>query len=339
MKINPRIEIISLMRGFFICPILSFFLKNDLIKIFFKKEFSIKDFKIITNKKYLKNIFLYMSSLGIIIPKKEKYKTTDLGKKILSRAGSFLILHSYKPYINDLESLLIKRKNLNVECVRKENVLGSGSINNKKFFPNAINLIKKENIGLIADIGCGDGNYLLQASKKFPNAKIFASDISKIAVSEARKKLKKIKTEKKFFTCDATNVFKWSNEIKKIDINKNEKVLISIWFILHEISKNKISNIKNFFKKLFSVLPNAIILIGEISNFDLDELSKNKAFSIMPEFLFFHNISGQGVIDYFVLKKMLKEVPQKLKKELKFDVIKNKKNAKPSAFIWKLERD
>ena len=59
----------------------------------------------------------------------------------------------------------------------------------------------------------------------------------------------------------------------------------------------------------------------------------------MPEFLFFHNISGQGVIDYFVLKKMLKEVPQKLKKELKFDVIKNKKNAKPSAFIWKLERD
>ena len=59
----------------------------------------------------------------------------------------------------------------------------------------------------------------------------------------------------------------------------------------------------------------------------------------MPEFLFFHNISGQGVIDYFVLKKMLKEVPQKLKKELKFDVIKNKKNANPSAFIWKLERD
>ena len=64
------------------------------------------------------------------------------------------------------------------------------------------------------------------------------------------KNLKK-KTEKKFFTCDATNVFKWSNEIKKIDINKNEKVLISIWFILHEISKNKISNIKNFLKSSF----------------------------------------------------------------------------------------
>ena len=73
MKYNPRIEIISLMRGFFICPILSFFLKNDLIKIFFKNEFSIKDFKKISNKKYLENIFFYMSSLGIIVPKKEKY--------------------------------------------------------------------------------------------------------------------------------------------------------------------------------------------------------------------------------------------------------------------------
>ena len=53
----------------------------------------------------------------------------------------------------------------------------------------------------------------------------------------------------------------------------------------------------------------------------------------MPEFLF-HNISGQGVIDYFVLKKC--RSTSKTKK-LKFDVIKNKKNAKPSAFIWKLK--
>ena len=61
-----------------------------------------------------------MSSLGIIIPKKEKYKTTDLGKKILSRAGSFLILHSYKPYINDLESLLIKRKTKRRVCKKRK---------------------------------------------------------------------------------------------------------------------------------------------------------------------------------------------------------------------------
>ena len=64
-----------------------------------------------------------MSSLGIIIPKKKNIKL-QIWVKNSSRAGSFLILHSYKPYINDLESLLKKKKNLNVECVRKRKCIG-----------------------------------------------------------------------------------------------------------------------------------------------------------------------------------------------------------------------
>ena len=89
-----------------------------------------------------------------------KFTTTTLGKKIFLRSGSFLLLHSYKPFINNLEKSLIKSKKISLKCDRSQNVIGSGSTNNKKFFPKAIELVKNENIGLLADIGCGDGDVI-----------------------------------------------------------------------------------------------------------------------------------------------------------------------------------
>ena len=60
---NPRAKIISFMRGFFICPIIAFLLKNNLIKIFLKKEFALNDFKKIKNKKYFHSLLLYLINL------------------------------------------------------------------------------------------------------------------------------------------------------------------------------------------------------------------------------------------------------------------------------------
>ena len=82
---NPRNVLISFMRGFFICPIISFLLKNNLIEVFLKKKFNFKDFSKIKNKKFFYNILLYMMNLGLIkfINKNEKlFKATTLGKKI-----------------------------------------------------------------------------------------------------------------------------------------------------------------------------------------------------------------------------------------------------------------
>ena len=340
MKTNPREEIIAMMRGFFVCPIISFLHSQDLIQMMLGKSFSVEKFKKVKNKHFLNNIFLYFTSLGILTTvKKSKsiFKATFLGKKILKRSGSFLLIHSYKPFIDELKKNIISTKNPMIECNRAENVVGSGSTNNKKFFPSAINLLNRNEIDLVADIGCGDGNFLYQLSKKFPGIPVFASDISKIAVNTTKNNLLALKSKKKFFVCDASNVKKWSKEIKKFKIGNDAKILVSIWYILHEISKNKPKLIIKFFKELKKNLPNAVVLIGEITRFDHKTLANNKALSIMPEFLFFHELSGQGVLKYEEFKYILKKIPYKLEKNIKFDQVKSSGKKVPSAFIWYLK--
>ncbi len=337
---NPREELISLMRGFFVCPIISFFHSQSLIEKILSKSFKVENFKNIKNKNFLKNIFLYLVSLGLLELKNNKkkiFKATKIGTKIFKRSGSFLLIHSYKPFINELEKNLISKSNPNIRCDRAENVVGSGSTNNKKFFPSAIKLLKKDEIGLVADIGCGDGNFLSQISKKFPGTPLFASDISQIAVNATKNNLKRFKTKKNYLVCDASNVKKWSREIKKIKLKKGSKILITIWYILHEISNNNPKKVINFFNKIKKTLPNASILIGEITRFDYKTLYLNKDNSIMPEFLFFHELSGQGILRHEDFNLVLKKIPYKLKKNISFDNVKVKNKKIPSAFIWYLD--
>ena len=89
-------------------------------------------------------------------------------------------------------------------------------------------------------------------------------------------------------------------------------------------------------ENLKKYLPNAQILIGEITNIPSDILSKNIDTSIMPEFLFFHQLSNQGVLKYSDFKNIQSKIPQKVNREIKFDIVKFKNKSVPSAFIWSL---
>ena len=59
----------------------------------------------------------------------------------------------------------------------------------KKIFPKSFEFFKKDEFDIIADIGCGDGEYLNRSINYFSNAVILA-DISQKALNQ-QKKLKK----------------------------------------------------------------------------------------------------------------------------------------------------
>ena len=65
-------------------------------------------------------------------------------------------------------------------------------------------------------------------------------------------------------------------------------------------------------------------MIGEITRFNHSTLSKNKSQSIMPEFLFFHELSGQGILRYEDFNYILKRIPYKIKNNISFDYIHKK---------------
>ena len=57
----------------------------------------------------------------------------------------------------------------------------------------------------------------------------------------------------------------------------------------------------------------------------------------MPEYMFFHQLSGQGIFNYDELNLILKQIPYRCKKRIEVDTIRYKNKENPSGIIWLLE--
>ena len=141
-----------------------------------------------------------------------------------------------------------------------------------------------------------------------------------------------------YLQCDAYNVNKLCSFINRLNVHR-KNTLITFWYVVHEISKNDKKRIINFFKQIYKKCPYAEILVGEIVKIEPNLLSANKDISIMPEFLFFHEISGQGVLSINELNYIKQRIPYHLFKSHNFDYVKNAKKKTPSALIWYLKPD
>ena len=65
-------------------------------------------------------------------------------------------------------------------------------------------------------------------------------------------------------------------------------------------------------------------------------MKKNKYNSIMPEYMLFHNLSGQGVLSHKEFLFILKNIPYNLILKKNFDNIKHNNKSSPSAIAWLL---
>ncbi len=338
---NPREELVSLLRGFFSCPIISSLGKRGILTAMLDKPFNADSFPDIIDKDLFLSILKYFTSLGLIYKNEyEMYTATDLGKKIFKRYGSFNLLHSYGSFLSRLDSMLFEPFNEEKpKCDRLENVIGSGQTNGRKFFPKALKMIENMDIGLIADIGCGDGNFLSKVVELFPSVNVIASDISKTSVSFALANLKKNFPGNKFESVlsDAMNINCWAKFVAERANKAKGKTLISMWYLIHEISRGNDEVVINFFKNIYKKCPQAEIIIGEIVAIPASILAANRYDSIMPEFLFFHEISGQGVLAWIQYQNILKNIPYKLINEELFDLVKDGDKNIPTGFIWQLQ--
>ncbi len=213
--------------------------------------------------------------------------------------------------------------------------MGSGSTNYRKFFKPALSLLKDTDFDVIHDLGCGNGNFLRNINLKYKSKKLSGSDLSKISIIETKKNLGSKNVN--LIQSNALDVKKWVNWLIKKYNPKEKKILISMWFIVHEISKKDVFKIITFFKQINEKIPNAKILIGEIVEPEKKILENNILNTIMPEYILFHQLSGQGIFSYDELKFILNKIPYNCSKKIQIDNIKYKKRENPSGIIWLLE--
>tara|TARA_B100001057_G_scaffold335609_1_gene336320 strand:- start:1517 stop:2536 length:1020 start_codon:yes stop_codon:yes gene_type:complete len=330
-----NLSLASILRGLYATPIICELSKKDIFKKNSKKInlFALKKIK----NKFMLNLCLdYLEQIQITEKKNNIWVLTDYGFEIFRRSNSFFVPHSYRDIILNLGDILLGKKSINSCNVdRNENILGSGLTHLRYFYQplNYCNLNLKYDT--LIDLGCGNGHFINLALQFKQDLKIVGMDLSSDSVKTCKKNIDKRLKKKnyKIFKCDISKINEWKNKGNSIISNSNS--LISMWFMLHEISGHKVEKVKKFLNSLHKNFPNSNLLVGEIIKHDQKTLNEIYKKSLMPEYLFFHKVSGQGILSWQDYKSLLVDCPYSLEYEWKFDD-ENKRKI-PSAFVWILK--
>ena len=332
-------ELTTLIRGFFSLPVLAALGRLGFFEgLADRTEISPDDFPDIPNKKLLKHSLDYLSRLGLFETAsgpQETYKMTWLGGKIFQRTNSFFVPHSYHDYMENYYAQLMSGDDEKGTVDRLENIIGSGKAH-LRYFPHAVSYLKRRvKFERVVDVGCGDGHFLDFLLSSIPVKKAIGVDLSEIAVKETEQKLrtKYPDHEIEMILSDASDVSHWGDKVLKIC--SGEQLILSLWFLVHEISLGDPQNAVRFLNQVHQRFPQAPLVMCEIVKHEASLIAKHRSSSIMPEYLFFHDISGQGVLSWKMYQEVLKSIPYELAHERRFDEMTGEDGVQdPSAFLW-----
>jgi SAM-dependent methyltransferase len=249
-----------------------------------------------------------------------------------------LLLYSYREYFSSLSGLLTEGGENKPSVDRRLNVLGSGSLHSRKFFPVISFFLGSNTPSALLDLGCGDGAFLEYVHQQWPALRVAAVDLSLIAIKAAVDRLKNIGVELEATIAEnAVCVELWAGRLPPT-IREAHPLVVSMWFVAHEFSGGEPATVVHFFRKLHQHLPRAEIIIGEIVRIPSEHLAKEFKASIVPEFLLFHKMSGQGVLSWPEWRDVLSKIPYKVASESLFDLVKESETGfLPSSFVWHLK--
>jgi hypothetical protein len=331
---DVRALIVHFMRGRFVTPVLAQLGAVGVLNRLAVDQLFLDDYPQF-NPHVLQSLLNYLEALGLVETTAEgAWRATIMGRKVFQRWGGFAIVDSYESYFSRLDDLLrsdVRPADVNVD--RKKNVIGSGQLHARKFFPAALDMLNGDPPDIIVDIGCGDGAFLEAALIRFPDATVVAVDISAELIRLAYERLApKLRTAWHSAVADGADVALWSQAVPV----SSKRVIISAWFVLHEFCGGSVENALEFLFKTKQYFPTAEIVIGEVVKATPETLSQQHGRSVLPEFQLFHALSGQGLLSWDQLCEVRTDVPYRLVGERLIDSIPSPHGDIPANVIWHL---
>lgn len=333
---DARALIVQFMRGRFVTPVIAKLGECGLLDRLANQPIHLGEYPQF-NPSVLRSLLTYLEALGMVIPVGPVgWQATSVGRKVFQRWGGFAIVDSYEPYFSRLEDLLrsdIKPADINV--IRKRNVIGSGQLHSRKFFPAALDMFEgNPSPGVIIDIGSGDGAFLEAALNRFSDATVVAVDISSESIRIAYERIApKLRTAWHSSVADGANVALWSQAVPRTA----ERLIVTGWFVLHEFCQGSVETAREFLFDVRKHFPTAEILIGEVVKTTPETLSQQHARSVLPEFQLFHALSGQGLLSWDQLCELRGDMPYRVVSERLIDPVETADGRSvPANIIWHL---
>lgn len=299
---NPRQELIGLFRGFIAVPVIAELDKLGLVEVLMRESFKSDDLSAIANPCHRNSVIQYLVSIGLVSQSddaQDSFRLTSLGKTVVKRSGTAQIMYSYRELLTSLDEILSSEFFPAPECDREMNVRGSGKTHGAKFFDPAIASMQEWGLVELLDVSAGDGNFLARAVGELSLKNVLVNDLSALAVEIATSAVEMNSSDLvQVRNCvgDAREVHNWSQKLVTVREPRGVGIGVAMWFLLHEIAQEGLGSIRSFLQDIRRALPGARLVVGELFLLDPSEVSDVRHESILPEFYFFHEFSGQAVL-------------------------------------------
>jgi Methyltransferase small domain len=306
---NPREEIISLLRGAFAAPVISFLGRRGYAEALLSDGLCLRELPTGVHSQALVAVFRYLVGLGLLEEAaSHRFMPTELGRKVFERWGAFCVLDSYNGYFWDLDWTLASSTLPHPTVDRERNTIGSGQFHARKFFPLVLSHLEVTPYDHLTDLGCGDGTFIEQALKVRPSLSVSAVDLSEQAILLVQRRLssRTPPVACSSVVCNALEVSSWAPTVAA---NPAARHLITIWFVLHEIFDGCLETLVSFFHQIHDRFPNATVAFAELFRLSAEELVSTRRTSIMPEYVLFHELSGQHLLTADQLSDLLSQIP------------------------------
>jgi len=334
---DKRKHLVALLRGFFATPVIAALGETGVVDKLLVGHFRASDIETNINREVLTLLLRYLYSIGLLQESAPgEYSLTGAGRTAVQRSGAFSLLMSYAEYFCELPATLLGT-GASPRVNRLRNVLGSGQLHSRKFFPAALSLLSSQYPTAMIDVGCGDGCFLAHAIERWPGLSVFGVDLSPTAVEATQLRLqRKGIGDPSAVAADGFDVEHWYASAPP-RVRDAEGLTISLWFVAHEFSHGSQDRMVQFFSKLNQLFPRARVLLGEINRIEPAVLANDYDLSIMPEFLLFHELSGQGVLNWATWRQVILRTPYSLQAEKRFDEVHSAAGESiPASFVWLL---
>jgi Methyltransferase domain len=333
-RIDARSLIVQCLRGRFVTPILAQLGEHGVLDRLAATELLLTDYPQF-NPHVLQSLLEYCKALALVEGASKVWRATDLGRQVFQRWGSFAIVDSYEAYFSRLQDLLLSEiKPADIEVDRRRNVIGSGQIHARKFFPAALDMLSDGPPEILVDVGCGDGAFLEAALGRYPNLTVVAVDISAESIKLAYERLaSKLRSVWHCAVADGADVAHWSQAVP----TSSPRIVVTGWFVLHEFCRGSVERARDFFFSVKEHFPAAEILLGEVVKATPDILAHNSGRSVLPEFQLFHALSGQGLLTWKQFLELRADIPYGVSAEKLIDPVPTTEGGVPANLIWHLK--
>jgi cyclopropane fatty-acyl-phospholipid synthase-like methyltransferase len=231
-------------------------------------------------------------SLGILSRQGTRYALEPKGRLLVEVArGWFEGVYGYEGVFHELEALLRREKEYGRDLWRRADFVarGSGQMEKWLFFPLVADVVRRNGVRTVLDLGCGEGTFLRALCEEDPRVQAYGVDVAPDAIAQGIEHVKAagLQDRVQLFVEDVGRLPALAARLPRID-------MATTFFVLHEVLFHGAEKTIDFLRGFRTAFPGVPLLVFEALRPSPDEMRKRPGMGI--QYVLQHDLTHQRLV-------------------------------------------